>query len=502
MAEIAIETVIENKNKMDDYYSPKPKLKPTPKPKLSPPVAATATEKAIAIAAATATETAIEKIKNKTVDYPPKLTLPEKRKLAVTLVYLTGSAGYHSIAGLFRGKKGARYYFIHVAHAIIREALRSMTCREWQYLTSTTRHNYESFARGKHFQPQVVHLERYGGTGYWIGDKKAKNVIVYFHGGGFMISASKLHFHFCWSLLSAVDKDQEPQPQRQQQKVPITIPQTSVFFVDYTLTPHAAYPIQIQQCVEAIHYLVTETHHPFSSITLGGDAAGANLALAVLSHMLHPHPEIDLLLLNCANPTTRASLSPSPIPGSGPRSGPSPVPGSGPRSGPSPVPGSGSRSGSRSGLRSSAREDQFAGLFCIGPWVSFGAYQGWTSPGENRRKDMVTDDLGTTWSRKYLNGRKGDRWNQPILASPAWWRGCPVRRALILAGSEEVFLSSIEEFARRFMAAVPNSVFFVGPDEGHITPISDRMAKYTNNRQGKELMKWLAGIYETLEMSR
>jgi hypothetical protein len=134
---------------------------------------------------------------------------------------------------------------------------------------------------------------------------------------------------------------------------------------------------------------------------------------------------------------------------------------------------------------------------------------------------MVTDDLGTTWSRKYLNGRKGDRWNQPILASPAWWRGCPVRRALILAGSEEVFLSSIEEFARRFMvsiffaffffsldpfnpnkAAVPNSVFFVGPDEGHITPISDRMAKYTNNRQGKELMKWLAGIYETLEMSR
>jgi hypothetical protein len=208
-------------------------------------VAATATEKAIAIAAATATETAIEKIKNKTVDYPPKLTLPEKRKLAVTLVYLTGSAGYHSIAGLFRGKKGARYYFIHVAHAIIREALRSMTCREWQYvwdvlvplpfnlssirflflcllllvwiaeishkqiycyykylaqhmyyidlrmyvlikchryLTSTTRHNYESFARGKHFQPQVVHLERYGGTGYWIGDKKAKNVIVYFHG--------------------------------------------------------------------------------------------------------------------------------------------------------------------------------------------------------------------------------------------------------------------------------------------------------------------------------
>lgn len=136
MAEIAIETAIENKNKMDDYYPPKPKFKPTPKPKLSLPVAATATEKAIAIAAATATETetAIEKIKNKTVDYPPKLTLPEKRKLALTLVYLTGSAGYHSIAGLFRGKKGARYYFIHVAHAIIREALRSMTCREWQYV--------------------------------------------------------------------------------------------------------------------------------------------------------------------------------------------------------------------------------------------------------------------------------------------------------------------------------------------------------------------------------
>jgi len=112
---------------------------------------------------------------------------------------------------------------------------------------------------------------------------------------------------------------------------------------------------------------------------------------------------------------------------------------------------------------------------------------------------MVTNELSSTWSQKYLNGRKEDRWNQPVLASPAWWRGCPVRRALILAGSEEIFLSSIEEFARRFMAAVPNSVFFVGPDEGHITPITDRTAKYTNNRQGKELMKWLAGIYEPLE---
>ena len=248
-----------------------------------------------------------------------------------------------------------------------------------------------------------------------------------------MVSASMLHFRFCWSLLSALDKEiQEPQrlqqrQQRQQRQPerPIT-PQTSIFFVDYTLTPHAAYPTQIRQCVEAIHYLVTETNRPFSSITLGGDAAGGNLALAVLSHMLHPHPEIDLLL---------PSRSTSPGPNLSVRfSG-----------------GSG---------RSRARDDQFAGLFCIGPWVSFAAYRGWTSLQENCLKDMVTNELSTTWSQKYLNGRREDRWNQPVLASPAWWRGCPVRRALILAGSEEIFLSSIEEFARRFMVSYILHYFF------------------------------------------
>lgn len=104
---------IENRNKMDDYYRPKPKL--------SLSVAATSTKPAA-------------EIENGIVDYPPKLSLPEKRKLATTLIYLVGFTGYHSVAALFRGKKGAKYYFIHVVHAIVRESIRSMTCREWQYV--------------------------------------------------------------------------------------------------------------------------------------------------------------------------------------------------------------------------------------------------------------------------------------------------------------------------------------------------------------------------------
>lgn len=115
MASTLAETTTENKTKMDDYYRPKPKL--------SLSVAATSTTKPTTI-----------DIEKGIVDYPPKLSLPEKRKLATTLVYLVGFTGYHSVAALFRGKKGAKYYFIHVVHAIVRESIRSMTCREWQYV--------------------------------------------------------------------------------------------------------------------------------------------------------------------------------------------------------------------------------------------------------------------------------------------------------------------------------------------------------------------------------
>lgn len=53
-----------------------------------------------------------------------------------------------------------------------------MLCR---YIDPTTPQTYHSVMQRRGLQPEVVDLP-HGTEGYWLGNKNAKNVIVYYHG--------------------------------------------------------------------------------------------------------------------------------------------------------------------------------------------------------------------------------------------------------------------------------------------------------------------------------
>lgn len=63
-------------------------------------------------------------------------------------------------------------------------------------------------------------------------------------------------------------------------------------FLEYTLVPYGTYPTQFRQAVEAIKYVIKDLRRSPSEILLGGDSAGGNLCLAVLSHLLSPSPDV------------------------------------------------------------------------------------------------------------------------------------------------------------------------------------------------------------------
>ena len=69
---------------------------------------------------------------------------------------------------------------------------------------------------------------------------------------------------------------------------------TSIFYLEYTLAPNAKYPTQLREAVAAYNYLVDEMNIEPSSIIVGGDSAGGNLALQLLRHIAEPHPDIAL----------------------------------------------------------------------------------------------------------------------------------------------------------------------------------------------------------------
>ncbi|KAF4634743.1 hypothetical protein G7Y89_g3370 [Cudoniella acicularis] len=100
------------------------------------------------------------------------------------------------------------------------------------------------------------------------------NVLLYFHGGGYIFPASAGHVkfsHLCAKTANA-----------------------SLAMLEYTLAPGLKYPGQLAQAVAAIRFLL-KTHTP-NQIIIGGDSAGGNLSLAILSHLRDPHPSIPPIL--------------------------------------------------------------------------------------------------------------------------------------------------------------------------------------------------------------
>lgn len=56
------------------------------------------------------------------------------------------------------------------------------------------------------------------------------------------------------------------------------------------LAPTSPYPRQLQQAASLLNHVLHKLNYSPSSILLSGDSAGANLAVALLSHIAHPHP--------------------------------------------------------------------------------------------------------------------------------------------------------------------------------------------------------------------
>lgn len=160
----------------------------------------------------------------------------------------------------------------------------------------------------------------------------------------------------------------------------------------YTLVPHGTYPTQLRQAVELVRYTVTELKKRPENVSIGGDSAGANLAVGVLSHMMHPHPEIEPLTL----------------------------------------------------------ETNLGAAILLAPWASFRT--DWPSVTSNANKDVVSSTSANIWSETFLAGTKLDGYNEPLSAEEGWWKGLDgvVRDIMVVGGGDEILLDCIRELARRF----------------------------------------------------
>ena len=67
--------------------------------------------------------------------------------------------------------------------------------------------------------------------------------------------------------------------------------EVAVALLQYSLSPEAAYPVQLSQAASALAHLLQRGFTP-QNIIIGGDSAGGNLTAQLLGHLLHGHPEV------------------------------------------------------------------------------------------------------------------------------------------------------------------------------------------------------------------
>lgn len=90
---------------------------------------------------------------------------------------------------------------------------------------------------------------------------KTRNVILYFHSGGFCLGYGNNHRDFCLRVSNASN--------------------SKVLAIDYRLAPEHQYPDANNDCLDSYRWLLTKGYKP-EEIIIGGDSAGAGLALMTL----------------------------------------------------------------------------------------------------------------------------------------------------------------------------------------------------------------------------
>ena len=359
-------------------------------------------------------------------------TLYEKAMLPVSILSTLAFGAYTALLDApFRGTGGASTYKSHIGHAMIRRHIGALSIPQLQWL-GAFEPKYIAFCKKIGQTPDIVTLKS-GVKCMWLGERKADNVCLYFHGGGYNLDADDGHLIYWHKVQKALASGKS----------------LSFLIVQYSLAPQQSYPTQLDECLEALNYLVSDLHREASTLLLAGDSAGGNMVLAVLSSLAHPRPDCPITI-----PTSSISA-----------------------------------------------DKPLKAAILIAPWCSFDTKR-WPSVKSNAHKDIVISSSATMWSDNYLGGHKSDAYTEPILGDKAWWTeaGKFVSDVLCVAGKDELLIDQIDEFMGAFTAAKGGKegghvTYVAAPGEVHVQPILySAFAPGVKTQQGAAIEAFLGKV--------
>ncbi|KAK0254405.1 hypothetical protein LTR91_002756 [Friedmanniomyces endolithicus] len=348
----------------------------------------------------------------------PPPTMGETLSMIPKAFFALGSVSYALLTRPLASSPRPVDAFRDAVFAAMRSFLSGITTSQEQASQVSTEAQYLAVSKYKHYTPDTDVLDS-GLRVHWLGPKLSRSTIVFLHGGGFNLAASSGHLEWLWDLKNDL---------AQQASISVVIP-------SYTLAPEGQYPLQLRQAAEVLQWLVEKQGKSPGNIILAGDSAGANLSVAVLSHLLHPHPDVPAIKL----------LEP------------------------------------------------LAAAVLISPWTRFVSDD--ESVTRNASSDMVTVPAAKRWSSNYLGPAELDFYNQPADADEQWFSGLDrkVKDMFVYAGGGEILIDSIELFVQKLRQAHPRVEYVVQPGVAHDDIILDKVLGYKKKAEGTKLIEsWIA----------
>ncbi|KAH8646110.1 Alpha/Beta hydrolase protein [Xylariales sp. PMI_506] len=348
----------------------------------------------------------------------PHLTTWERLTLSWAITRTVAMIPIVTLGAFFRGSNGAPTYKQHIIYKFIKIFTSNTTTRHRQATGNFTSEAYKLVTQQRGFKPDIVPLG--DALGCWLGQRDADVVILYLHGGAYTAPAMKGHFQFLYNLIDQAKSEGKSM---------------SAFFPQYDLAPHATYPKQLEQASAAYTHLTKDLNISPSQIILAGDSAGANLALALLSHMMHPHP--NLPPLDATGPST---------------------------------------------LR---------GVLLISPWVTF--LQTAASVDRNAHKDYLSPWRAKQSSEAFLGSNAEDNYTTPLAAPPEWWSNLPADRVFLLVGSDELIIDDVTALGQNLQKYNTSKFeFFVGEGECHVSPVVEIIIGLPPGLQANKIKQWFS----------
>ncbi|GAB7365657.1 hypothetical protein MBLNU230_g6998t1 [Neophaeotheca triangularis] len=357
----------------------------------------------------------------------PQITLWDKLTIPTNILRAMVAAALRLVFRPITGGNKPRDLFKDVIFALTRSQLGHANLAQERYMDSTTEANYLALAKKKNFQPEMEVLGSTGAKALWMGNKSAEKVILFFHGGGYVLAASSGHVEWCFELQEALSRDSGKK--------------VAVCMLAYSLAPEEHYPTQLKQAAASLEYLIEKEGRKPADIIIGGDSAGGNLTMALMSHLLHPHPELNTPVL-------------------------------------------------------AKMQQPLSGSLLISPWGQFDTTD--DSLRRNANSDMIPEQVAVRWGGAFLGPAKRDKYNMPLLADKEWFHGLEgkVREVLVWGGGGEVLIDSIDKMAQTLKQAHPRTEYVVEQGACHEEFIVEKLIGYKEKGEGTKLIEnWVQKVW-------